>query len=212
MDARLSKRLKQARTLAGFVDATAAARHFGWTIPTYLAHENGSRGFGLRLARSYAAAFKVRAAWLLTGQGHSSPSDQTPLAGYVGTGGIVYAAEDLRPGTIETVVLPVGAYDDFAIFKVRGVFYFPAYRDHELVFARKDARPPIEHLSHDCVVRTDDGRTFLRTISGVTEDRRFTLLGFNDTAPLEIGLEWAWPVGWTRRPVSSAAAPPSRRR
>jgi hypothetical protein len=44
MDTRLSKRLKQARTRAGFVEATAAARHFEWTIPTYLAHENGSRG------------------------------------------------------------------------------------------------------------------------------------------------------------------------
>lgn len=201
MDAQLSRRLKRARTRAGFADATAAARHFGWIIPTYLAHENGTRGFGFRPAKIYAAAFKVDAVWLLTGQGRPAPGDKTPLAGYVGTGGIIYSAEDLKGlGAIEAVDLPAGAYDDFAIFKVRGIVYFPAYRDHELVFARKDAGPPIEHMNHDCVLRTDDGRTFLRTISAVSEDGRFSLLGFNDTAPLEAGLEWAWPVEWTRRP------------
>jgi hypothetical protein len=200
MDAQLSKRLKQARKRVGFADATAAARHFGWAIPTYLAHENSTRGFGFRTAKIYATAFKVDVAWLLTGQGRPAPSDKTPLAGYVGTGGMIYFAEDLKGlGAIEAVDLPAGAYDDFAIFKMRGVFYHPAYRDHELVFARKDARPPIEHLNSDCVVRTNDHRTFLRTIFGVSEDGRFTLLGFNDTTPVEAGLEWAWPVEWTRR-------------
>jgi hypothetical protein len=197
----LSTRLKQARSRAGFADATAAARHFGWTIPTYLAHENGSRGFGFQLAQTYAAAFKVDEAWLVTGRGRRSPGDKASIAGYIGAGGIIYSMEDIKGfGTIEAVDLPPGMYDGFAIFKMRGVFYYPAYRDNELVFARKDAGPPTEHLRRDCVVRTDDRRAFLRTISSISEDGRFTLLGFNDTAPLEIGLEWAWPVEWTRRP------------
>jgi hypothetical protein len=201
MGAQLSKRLKQARRGAGFADATAAARHFGWIIPTYFAHENGTRGFSFRTAKIYATAFKIDVAWLVTGQGRPVPSDKTPLAGYVGTGGIIYFAEHLKGlGAIEAVDVPAGAYDDFAIFKMRGVFYHPAYRDHELVFARKDARPPTEHLTHDCVVRIGDGRTLLRTVSAVSEGGRFTLRGFNDTDPLEIGLEWAWPVEWTRRP------------
>jgi hypothetical protein len=170
------------------------------STPIYTTLTDVTRGFGLRLAQSYAAAFKVDAAWLLTGQGHPSPSDQTPLAGYVGTEGTVYFVEDLRPAPIETVDLPPGAYDEFAIFKVRGVFYFPAYRDKELLFARKDARPPIEHLGRDCIVRTDNGRSFLRTIFGVSEEGRFILRGFNDTAPVKADLEWAWPVEWTRRP------------
>jgi hypothetical protein len=200
MDTPLSKRLKQARIRAGFAEAAAAARHFGWVIPTYFAHENGTRGFGFRRAQVYATAFDVDGVWLLTGQGRPSPNDKTPITGYVGTGGIIYSAEDMKGfGAIEAVALPPGIYDDFAIFKVRGVFYYPAYRDHELVFARKDSRPPTEHLNRDCVVRTGDRRTFLRTISAVSEDGRFTLLGFNDTAPVLADLDWAWPVEWTRR-------------
>jgi hypothetical protein len=201
MDLELAKRLKRARERGGFSDATTAARHFGWTVATYLAHENGSRGFGWALGRNYAGAFKVDDSWLMTGRGRPSASDKVPIAGYVGNGGIVYSAEETRgAGPIAAVDLPQGDYDQFAIFKMRGPFYFPAYRDNELVFARKDAGPPLAHLKHDCIVRTNDRRIFLRTIVTISDEGQFTLLGFNETAPLEIGLEWAFPVEWTRRP------------
>lgn len=62
-------RLKKAREEAGFLDATSAARAFGWTIPTYLSHENGSRGFKSQVAKRYAAVYKVSAAWLISGEG-----------------------------------------------------------------------------------------------------------------------------------------------
>jgi phage repressor protein C with HTH and peptisase S24 domain len=52
---------------AGFENATAAADRFGWKPPTYLAHENGSRGMTVEMARDYAAAFRVTPAWLLFG-------------------------------------------------------------------------------------------------------------------------------------------------
>ncbi|MBI1425806.1 MAG: helix-turn-helix domain-containing protein [Gammaproteobacteria bacterium] len=60
-------RLQEARKSAGYDNPTDAARAFGWTVSTYLAHENGSRGIRYDVAERYGKAFKVSAAWLLSG-------------------------------------------------------------------------------------------------------------------------------------------------
>ena len=63
-----SDRLIQARELAGYETATEAASAIGVNVQTYLAHENGHRGFG-RNAKRYASFFRVSYAWLMTGAG-----------------------------------------------------------------------------------------------------------------------------------------------
>lgn len=63
------ERLQEARKLGGYDSPTDAARAFGWTEPTYLGHENGSRGFSYDTAEKYAKAFKIRVEWLMTGKG-----------------------------------------------------------------------------------------------------------------------------------------------
>lgn len=68
IDIEPAARLKEARIRAGFETATDAARRHRWACPTYLAHENASRGFGKATATKYAKAFKVSASWLLTGE------------------------------------------------------------------------------------------------------------------------------------------------
>src|SRR5882672_2367350 len=69
-----SERLKQARELAGFKEATVAAQRHGWTVPTYLSHENGTRGAPVAKLTAYAAAFKVSLQWLLTGDEATRPA------------------------------------------------------------------------------------------------------------------------------------------
>lgn len=63
-----SERLKEARIAAGIRSAAEAARQFGWTQPTYAAHENGTRGIKPEEAEKYAAAFRVDACWMLFGK------------------------------------------------------------------------------------------------------------------------------------------------
>lgn len=63
-----SDRLKAARESAGYETATDAARAYGWKEVTYLAHENGGRGLRPDVAKKYATAFGVSAAYLLTGE------------------------------------------------------------------------------------------------------------------------------------------------
>lgn len=66
------ERLQYARALGGYDDATEAADAMGVPRPTYLAHENGSRGFKARAER-YARFFRVSFEWLATGRGEPRP-------------------------------------------------------------------------------------------------------------------------------------------
>lgn len=63
-----ANRLRQAREAAGFSSASEAAARFEWKGPTYLGHENGSRGYDDEMALIYARAFKVTPEWLLFGR------------------------------------------------------------------------------------------------------------------------------------------------
>lgn len=61
-------RLKWAReTKTKYGTATEAARAFGWTVPTYLGHENGDRNPSRVAAKKYGAAYGVPWAWILEG-------------------------------------------------------------------------------------------------------------------------------------------------
>lgn len=64
-----SDRLRIARLRAGYATAKEAAEALGVPVPTYLGHENGSRGFPAKKAFTYARKFKVREQWLLYGVG-----------------------------------------------------------------------------------------------------------------------------------------------
>jgi hypothetical protein len=61
----MADRLKDARVTATYGTAKAAAEAFGWVVPTYISHENGTRSFDVDMAMKYARAFKVRPGWLL---------------------------------------------------------------------------------------------------------------------------------------------------
>jgi hypothetical protein len=201
MDGGQGQRLKTARIRAGYGDATTAARRFGWTIPTYLAHENGSRGFGVERAKGYAEAFKVSALWLLTGEGSSASNVKIPVSGYVGAGAVIYPGDDSTgPGGIEEVDLPPGVYGDYAAFKVRGDSNYPAYRNNEIIFVLKEGGPPYEYLNRECVIRTEDGRRLLKTLTPGSKKDHFTLISFNAPPMLDERVEWASPVEWTRKP------------
>jgi phage repressor protein C with HTH and peptisase S24 domain len=192
-------RLKEARQRAGFGDATAAARHFGWTVPTYLAHENGSRSFGVERAVEYGRAFKVSASWLLIGEG-GPPEMKLRITGYIGAGGVIYLAEeDGKFRVVEEVDIPASEFRDYAAFKVRGDTLYPAYRDGEIIFARKDGGPPRDHIDRECIVRTEDGKTYLKTLLAGSSEDRFTLISHNAPPMPDQRVVWAAPVEWARR-------------
>lgn len=64
-----AERLRIARLRAGFETGKEAAEAMGFPVSTYLAHENGSRGYPASKASTYARKFKVPEVWLLYGTG-----------------------------------------------------------------------------------------------------------------------------------------------
>jgi hypothetical protein len=69
-----AERLRIARMRAGYDTGKEAAEALGFPVSTYLAHENGSRGYPATKAFTYARKFKVREQWLLYGVG-PAPGD-----------------------------------------------------------------------------------------------------------------------------------------
>jgi phage repressor protein C with HTH and peptisase S24 domain len=78
------QRLRHAREQAGYPRASDAARAMGIEEPTYLGHENGSRGLS-RAAARYARFFGVSLDWLVAGRaerdrGGPARAAEPPLA------------------------------------------------------------------------------------------------------------------------------------
>ncbi|EFO29121.1 putative helix-turn-helix domain-containing protein [Roseibium sp. TrichSKD4] len=73
------ERLQFARQQAGFPTASDAARALGVSVPTYSAHENGSRSFKEDKARKYARRFGVDVLWLIYGKGEPKPTANTEI-------------------------------------------------------------------------------------------------------------------------------------
>jgi phage repressor protein C with HTH and peptisase S24 domain len=71
------QRLRFAREQAGFARASDAARAMGIEEPTYLGHENGSRGLS-RAAARYARFLGVSLDWLIDGRGMRLGGDSGP--------------------------------------------------------------------------------------------------------------------------------------
>lgn len=97
-------RLQEAREAAGYDDPTSAAKAFGWPEVTYRAHEAGGRGLRPLVAEKYAAAFRVSAGWLLTGEGK-------------GPGAKLSAASEVRPATAKAIAIPVVGKTEAGAFR-----------------------------------------------------------------------------------------------
>lgn len=65
----IHERLIEARKAAKFETAADACRAKGFNYPTYIAHENGSRGITRDAALRYAHAYSVNIDWLLRERG-----------------------------------------------------------------------------------------------------------------------------------------------
>jgi len=116
-----AKRLQWARkNHAHYSNPTDAARAFGWTVSTYLGHENGDRNPSREAAKKYAKAYRVRWEWLLDGEGvaklTAAPTEisAVPLLSWVNAGTLVSAESQLP---IEDV--PLLAFADLG----RGDFF-----------------------------------------------------------------------------------------
>lgn len=153
-----NERLKLAREAARFATASDAAQAMAIPEPTYLGHENGSRGFS-RKAKKYARFFGVSLEWLLTGKGDMfGKSRHIPVDGFVGAGAVVEFRRN-TPGldAPDEVVLPVDGM--VAALLVRGDSMYPRVLDGEFVlYDPRPLRPELLAGEYAIVERLDGGK------------------------------------------------------
>lgn len=191
------ERLKWARERAGFEYASDAAEAMGVPEPTYLAHENGSRGLKAR-AEQYARRLHVDYEWLMTGRGQPKAGQTTTRAvGFVGAGAQVEPVDDHAPGGgLDEVELPPGVPLDAVLVIVRGDSMYPRYFDGEYLFYVRDQHSPEELIGRECVVKLQDGRTFVKVLRPGSSQTLFNLESWNTNTPTMVdqAVDWAAPV------------------
>ena len=176
---------------AGFDDGTEAARRFGWPVPTYLSHENGSRGVRADRAADYARAFKVSPEWLLFGRSPlqvangepSGPSDLVPIFNVEASAGYG-ALMDGQEEIIDRLSFPPGYLRritsanprDLAIIAVKGDSMSPTLADNDIVMIDTAKRD----LSFDGLFVLRDGGASLLVKRIGRGSRRGTVLLISD--------------------------------
>lgn len=194
----LSDRLAAARKAAGYTNAKAAAEAMGVKVPTYLGHENGSRGFKRVSADQYARKFHVALEWLLTGKGArerrstrppDEPQRHVNLVGYVGAGSETYFFTNDSP--IDEVPAPAGATDSTVAVEIRGES-LGTFFDRWLVFY-DDVRRPVtsDLLNKLCVVGLDDGRILIKKIQRSKARGLFHLISQTEPPIFDVAIDWA---------------------
>lgn len=194
----MGNRLKWAREKAGYPSARQAALKLNLPPSTYSAHENGQNDFHTEDAELYGKAYKVRPAWLLTGEGSADTSEQPkkgaglPVMGKVGGGSVILPEYDqVPPDGLYQVDLPYLLSEDLIAFEIEGPSMLPYYQPGDLVVVYKEQRRGTESfIGKEAAVRTEDGHRYLKTIVNGPRRGLYSLQSFN--AMLIEGVEIAW--------------------
>lgn len=225
----MGERLKEARLSAGFKSAMSAAKRHGWAPSTYGAHENGQNDFDFGTAERYGKAFKVTPTWLMAGdeaaprrrdEVPSFSRTEVPLMGYVGAGAIVEPEfEQVPPDGFDTVTLPFAVPEGIIALGIRGESMRPAYRDGDAVLVYEDQRYATDdYLGEEAVVRTAEGRRYLKELQRGSKRGLYNLYSHNDRLIEDRRVEWVGEIYVTvranqlRRIASQRRAAATRRR
>ena len=194
-----NERLKLARKTAGFSTATDAVSRFGWKKATYLAHENGSRGYPKARAEAYAKAFKISLAWLISGRGEMKDGKTVPLMGIVGAGGNIMPASD-NPNGLEQVGAPPEMGPDTVAVQVRGDSMYPAFDDGDLIYYDRHETMPDSLPSKPCIAQLADGRCMLKLVRKGSRKGLYSLMSHNAPPIEDVRLVWVAKIKWIKKP------------
>lgn len=192
------RRLRWARQQHGIYSTpTEAAKAFGWTVSTYLGHENGDRNPSRAAAKRYARAYRVRWEWLLDNEG--PPTSGVPvvkIVGYVDADSKVnfYDAKKIKDCQevpphvgVATVALEVGAV-------MRGVA-----DSGWLYFFDDEKKPPAKELIGKlCVVSLKGGDVLIRVLQPGKKRGRYDLESSAHPTLRDQDVAWAARITWIK--------------
>jgi phage repressor protein C with HTH and peptisase S24 domain len=200
-------RLRAARIAAGYDSAPAAAEALGVKAPTYMGHENGSRGFASSVDQ-YARRFGTTPEWLLWGRG-SPPKGAPkvfagyPLVGKVGAGGLGVYADDFETEEHPTLIEPLPGMTvekGIIVLETDGDSMAPMVLDGDLAFFGP-IREDVESLLNKRVMaRLNDGRRFFKILKRGSRPGVWTLRSLNPATPdiEDVEVTWVLPYRGSR--------------
>lgn len=184
-------RLKSARKKAGFASARSAANRFGWIVSTYASHENGQTPVPVDAAEVYGRAYKVSPGWILTGDLDPTNYRIIKVMGRVGTGSVITPEEEqVPPEGLSQVDVPFPLPEDAIAFEVDGTSMLPRYEAGDLVVCLNRYTDPELLIGRQVVVKTGDGKRYLKKLRQGRKKGTFDLESFN-ADPIE-GVKVAW--------------------
>lgn len=189
IDPEAAARLRWARELRLYPSASDAARAIGAPVPTYIAHENATRGFANEAVR-YAEFFRVSLEWLMTGRGSPRPRYTLPLHGEVGAGDVVELIERMAGERPVDIAIPdeSGA----ALLRVAGMSQYPRFLPGEFIIYDPTPVDPARLVGHYAVVQTKDGARLIKILRRGQGDNRWRLESHNAPPIEQVELMGAW--------------------
>lgn len=197
-----AQRLQWARKKHGkYARATDAAKAFGWTVPTYLGHENGDRNPSRAAAKRYGRAYGFRWEWILDGEG--APQNKilnvhVRIVGEVGPGSVVhFYADDKIKNSAES---PLGANVNTVAIEVREGSMRGIGDNGWLYFFDHLREPPTSELIGKlCVVGLDDGQILVKTLQPGRKKGRYDLESASEPTMRDQRVAWAARITWMKQ-------------
>lgn len=121
-----------------------------------------------------------------------------PVVGYVGAGSEVLAIDDHAKGDgIDEIEAPPGMLNGIALI-VRGNSMEPKYDDGEVIYIEKTLYSLDALIGEICYIQLSDGRCYLKRLQHGSRPGTFTLISYNAPAILDVVVERAYPIAFTK--------------
>lgn len=195
-----AERLQFLRKRAGFATATDAARAYGWTVSTYLGHENGDWNPSRESAKRYGTAFRERWEWILEGGANAASvdTDTVPIVGDVGAGGKVDFDGESQGGG-DRAPKPPGSSSSTVAARVRGDSMPGIAEDQWLIYYdERVAGVPDDYLGELCVVWLTSGLVYVKKVYRGKDPNSFDLISSGYAPIRNEEVEWSAKVTWIK--------------
>jgi transcriptional regulator with XRE-family HTH domain len=192
-------RLRWARQQHGqYPTPTDAAKAFGWTVSTYLGHENGDRNPSRDAAKRYARAYRVRWEWLLEGEGNPTTGKSAGrLVGSVDAGSHVFLYDNSK--ILEISETPPGAIATTSALEVMGGSMRGIADDGWLIFFDDDRKVPTPALIGKlCVLQLKSGDILIRVLQPGRKRGCYDLESATAPTMRDQRVAWAARVTWIK--------------